>query len=149
MSRLKDVDDDWILRRLERWGQSSRMPFLGPEKAKIIQDIMQDVRPMVVVEVGTMCGYSAIKLAQALPPGAAHILLHVHLMIAHAATETSTSQASPGSDTYETSHSMLRVHCMLLRLVSLVLESMFVSWHLTQLCVSDTECGGHHHSARL
>jgi hypothetical protein len=108
MSRLKDVDDDWILRRLERWGQSSRMPFLGPEKAKIIQDIMQDVRPMVVVEVGTMCGYSAIKLAQALPPGAAHILLH--LMIAHAATETSTSQASPGSDTYESSHSMLRVH---------------------------------------
>ncbi len=24
MSRLKDVDDDWILRRLERWGKRVR-----------------------------------------------------------------------------------------------------------------------------
>ena len=70
MSRLKDVDDDWILRRLERWGKSSNMPFLGPDKAKIVQRIMKERKPQVVVEVGGMCGYSALRMAQALPQGA-------------------------------------------------------------------------------
>ena len=69
VSKLKEVDDEWILRRLERWGERSGMPFLGPEKGAILQEIVSDKAPRTVVEGGGMCGYSAIKLAQALPPG--------------------------------------------------------------------------------
>jgi hypothetical protein len=32
MSRLKHVDADWVLRRLERWGKRDNMPFIGPKK---------------------------------------------------------------------------------------------------------------------
>ena len=32
MSRLKHVDADWVLRRLERWGRRDNMPFIGPKK---------------------------------------------------------------------------------------------------------------------
>ena len=71
MSRLKEVDDEWIVRRLERWGEKDGMPFIGPDKADIIQGIVRDAAPRVVVEVGGMCGYSGLKLAQALPEGAA------------------------------------------------------------------------------
>ena len=70
MSRLKEVDDEWILRRLERWGRRDNMPFLGPEKAEIVKGIVHERRPRVAVEVGGMCGYSALRMAQALPPGA-------------------------------------------------------------------------------
>ncbi|MEW5302378.1 MAG: hypothetical protein WDW36_005171 [Sanguina aurantia] len=49
MSRLKEVNDEWILRRLERWGRQDDMPF-----------------PLLAVEVGTMAGYSAITIAQSL-----------------------------------------------------------------------------------
>lgn len=70
MSRLKEVDDEWILRRLERWGRRDNMPFLGPEKAALVQDVVRRRAPRCVVEVGGMCGYSGIKMAQALPPGA-------------------------------------------------------------------------------
>ncbi|WIA39476.1 hypothetical protein OEZ86_005574 [Tetradesmus obliquus] len=69
MSRLKEVDDDWIARRLERWGKRDGMPFLGPKKAAIIQQLLQQHQPQLAVEVGTMAGYSAIKIAQVLPPG--------------------------------------------------------------------------------
>ncbi|KXZ55204.1 hypothetical protein GPECTOR_3g348 [Gonium pectorale] len=69
MSRLKEVNDDWILRRLERWGRRDGMPFVGPAKGAILQRLMAERRPQLVVEVGTMAGYSALLMAQALPPG--------------------------------------------------------------------------------
>ncbi|GLC37907.1 hypothetical protein PLESTB_001503700 [Pleodorina starrii] len=69
MSRLKEVNDDWILRRLERWGRRDGMPFIGPAKGAILQQLVADKRPLLVVEVGTMAGYSALLMAQALPPG--------------------------------------------------------------------------------
>ena len=31
MSRLKPVDDDWIIRRLDRWGQKDLLPQMGPK----------------------------------------------------------------------------------------------------------------------
>ncbi|KAF6253956.1 S-adenosyl-L-methionine-dependent methyltransferase [Scenedesmus sp. NREL 46B-D3] len=69
VSRLREVDDDWIARRLERWGKRDGMPFLGPSKAAIVQQLVQQRQPRLAVEVGTMAGYSAIKIAQVLPPG--------------------------------------------------------------------------------
>eukprot|EP00892_Ulva_mutabilis_P007933 jgi/Ulvmu1/5511/UM023_0047.1 len=69
MSRLKEVDDEWIVRRLERWGRRDNMPFLGPDKSTLLQAVVRARQPRCVVEVGGMCGYSGIKIAQALPPG--------------------------------------------------------------------------------
>jgi hypothetical protein len=69
MSILKEVDDEWIIRRLERWGKKDNMPFLGPQKASILQDVIRERKPQLIVEVGGMCGYSAIKMAQVLPKG--------------------------------------------------------------------------------
>eukprot|EP00850_Spirogloea_muscicola_P015943 SM000126S26319 [mRNA] locus=s126:155769:157810:- [translate_table: standard] len=50
MSKLKPVDDEWIIRRLDRWGQQEFLPQIGPK-------------------VGSFTGYSAIKMAQAMPAG--------------------------------------------------------------------------------
>ncbi len=57
MSRLKDVDDEWILRRLERWGRKDGMPFLGPKKAEVVRRLVEGRKPRLAVEVGTMAGY--------------------------------------------------------------------------------------------
>ncbi|KAG2448509.1 hypothetical protein HYH02_006400 [Chlamydomonas schloesseri] len=69
MSRLKEVNDDWIVRRLERWGRRDGMPFVGPAKGAVLQQLVADKGPRLVVEVGTMAGYSALLMAQVLPPG--------------------------------------------------------------------------------
>lgn len=76
MSVLKEVDDEWILRRLERWGKKDNMPFLGPQKAGILQEIIRDKQPQLVVEVGGMCGYSALKMSQVLPKGVVSSVSH-------------------------------------------------------------------------
>jgi hypothetical protein len=58
------VDDEWILRRLERWGRRDGMPFLGPQKAGALKVLVAAKRPRVAVEVGAMAGYSAICIGQ-------------------------------------------------------------------------------------
>jgi predicted O-methyltransferase YrrM len=74
------VDDDWIARRLERWGKRDGMPFLGPKKAAILQQLVQQQQPQLAVEVGTMAGYSAIKIAQVGEAGAANAALAARLL---------------------------------------------------------------------
>lgn len=56
MSNLKEVNDEWILRRLERWGKRDGMPFLGPAKGALLQRLVADKAPKRIVEVGTMAG---------------------------------------------------------------------------------------------
>lgn len=49
------------------------MPFIGPKKGAILQELIRERRPRQVVEVGTMCGYSTLVMAQAMGPDA-HII---------------------------------------------------------------------------
>eukprot|EP00879_Flechtneria_rotunda_P009523 GHRR01009967.1.p1 GENE.GHRR01009967.1~~GHRR01009967.1.p1 ORF type:complete len:374 (+),score=67.81 GHRR01009967.1:945-2066(+) len=79
MSRLKEVNDEWILRRLERWGKRDGMPFIGKAKGAILQQLVQEQKPQLAVEVGTMAGYSAILIAQVLPEGGKLISLEKDL----------------------------------------------------------------------
>eukprot|EP00884_Botryococcus_braunii_P000550 jgi/Botrbrau1/10496/Bobra.0133s0099.2 len=85
MSRLKDVDDDWILRRLERWGRKDNMPFIGPKKGALLQSLVRQREPNLAVEVGSMAGYSALTIARALPPRARLIGMESDLLWALAA----------------------------------------------------------------
>ena len=45
-----------------------RMPFIGPEKGALLRQIIRERQPRQVVEVGSMAGYSALTMAQALGP---------------------------------------------------------------------------------
>lgn len=50
------VNDEWILRRLERWGRQDDMPFVGPKKGAILSSLVRNKQPLLAVEVGTMAG---------------------------------------------------------------------------------------------
>lgn len=64
--RLLQVDDAWIVKRLERFAARDGLPSLGPSKAVALQAVIRARRPCAVLEIGTLFGYSAIKMAQAL-----------------------------------------------------------------------------------
>lgn len=51
------------------------MPFVGPAKGALLQKLVRDRRPNLAVEVGTLCGYSALLMAQALPQQARLVTL--------------------------------------------------------------------------
>ena len=64
--RLLQVDDRWIVQRLERMAVADALPMLGRSKAEALQALVRTHRPRRVLEIGTFLGYSAIKIAQAL-----------------------------------------------------------------------------------
>ncbi|BDA41967.1 probable transmembrane O-methyltransferase homolog at C-terminar half [Coccomyxa sp. Obi] len=75
MSRLKEVNSDWIIRRLERWGRRDALPFIGPKKGALLQQLVREKQPRLAVEVGALCGYSTLLIAQAMSPDAQLISL--------------------------------------------------------------------------
>ncbi|CAL8339757.1 unnamed protein product [Lota lota] len=48
---------------------------VGDEKGTILDSIVCEVKPSVVLELGTYCGYSAVRIASMLPPNARLITL--------------------------------------------------------------------------
>lgn len=46
------------------------MPFVGPQKGAVLQRLVRDKAPRLAVEVGTLCSYSALLMAQAMAPEA-------------------------------------------------------------------------------
>ena len=55
-----------VLRRLERMAEKQFIPSIGPVKGKIITGIIQKYKPRSILEIGTLYGYSAILMADAL-----------------------------------------------------------------------------------
>lgn len=62
--------DDDFLRSLKEAAREAGFPpiWIAPEQASFIQILLKAARAREVVEVGTLAGYSAIRMARALPP---------------------------------------------------------------------------------
>jgi len=58
-----------VLREIERMGERNFIPVIGPEKGKILDDAIRASKPRRVLEIGTLIGYSAIRVARLLPRG--------------------------------------------------------------------------------
>jgi len=60
---------DIVLKEIEAIGERSFIPSIGPVKGKILADIVKKTKPMRILEVGALYGYSAILMAKSSPPG--------------------------------------------------------------------------------
>ncbi len=63
--------DDEALRDARRRAEAAGIPAIeiAPEDGALLALLVRLVRPALVVEIGTLFGYSAIWMARALPPG--------------------------------------------------------------------------------
>lgn len=43
---------------------------VGPKKGEIVDTVVRELRPSILLELGAYCGYSAIRMARLLPPSA-------------------------------------------------------------------------------
>jgi len=75
-SKLKPVDDDWILRRIDRWGVvetastgGNPLPTVGPAKGLILEQLVAQYEPRLIVDIGSFVGYAAIRMGRRQPPG--------------------------------------------------------------------------------
>ncbi len=64
-----------VLKALEREGEKNFLPIIGPEKGVFLDAAVRRAKPKRVLEIGTLVGYSAIRIGRLLPQGAKIICL--------------------------------------------------------------------------
>ncbi|MBI2126506.1 MAG: class I SAM-dependent methyltransferase [Thaumarchaeota archaeon] len=74
-----------VISEIEKQGQTSFLPVIGPKKGKILDDIVKGIKPKLVVEVGTFIGYSAIRMARLLPNDGKIFSIEIDKKYAHSA----------------------------------------------------------------
>ncbi|XP_072317933.1 transmembrane O-methyltransferase homolog [Eucyclogobius newberryi] len=63
-------DPDSILEAFDTWCTNVEfISNIGPKKGKILDRLLVDQSPLTVVELGTHCGYSTVRMARFLPLG--------------------------------------------------------------------------------
>jgi len=58
-----------ILAEIEKTARKEFLPSIGPIKGKIIEDVIKQYKPKMVLEIGTLHGYSAILIANIILSG--------------------------------------------------------------------------------
>jgi len=58
-----------VLRTIERVAPEEGLPIIGPTKGAILDELIRRHGPSSALEIGTLVGYSAIRIARLLPSG--------------------------------------------------------------------------------
>jgi catechol O-methyltransferase len=67
--RAGDLDD--VIRVIDEFCyEQSFMINVGDEKGELLDDALRRAGPQLILELGTYCGYSALRMARAMPEGA-------------------------------------------------------------------------------
>ena len=78
---------DEVLKEIERMTEDEFLPIIGPDKGKLLVDAFRKVKPKLVLEVGTLFGYSAILIGKELDSDAQITTIEIHATEAKKARE--------------------------------------------------------------
>ncbi|MEU2083458.1 class I SAM-dependent methyltransferase [Streptomyces albus] len=68
-ARAGDIDD--VIRAIDTYAyQQATLINVGDEKGLLLDAAVRRVRPRLLLELGTYCGYSALRMARVMPPDA-------------------------------------------------------------------------------
>ncbi len=78
---------DEVLRAIEREARRKHLPIIGPEKGRILVDLIRKIKPKRILEVGTLIGYSTILMGKELESKAEIITIEIDMEEAKIALE--------------------------------------------------------------
>jgi predicted O-methyltransferase YrrM len=58
-----------VLESLERLALQQGLPIIGPKRGQILDELVEEHQPKTILEVGTLVGYSAIRMGRHLKKG--------------------------------------------------------------------------------
>jgi predicted O-methyltransferase YrrM len=59
-----------VLKEIERMTERKFLPFVGPDRGRVLIETIRKIKPKGILEVGTLMGYSAILMGKELGSGA-------------------------------------------------------------------------------
>jgi caffeoyl-CoA O-methyltransferase len=75
-----------VLKNIQRISEKKFLPIVGPERGKILVDLIHACKPKRILEIGTLVGYSAVLMAKELASDAHLITIGIN------ADETETAR---------------------------------------------------------
>jgi predicted O-methyltransferase YrrM len=63
------LEPDELLRAVEVEARRRGLPIIGPSKGEFLDEVVTKHRPKRILEIGTLVGYSAIRMGRLLPKG--------------------------------------------------------------------------------
>ncbi len=85
MAYIRRVEE--ILRVIEQVSEKRNLPIIGPLKGKVLDDVVIQTKPKVILEIGTLVGYSAIRMSRFLPSGARIVCVEISKSFAEEAKD--------------------------------------------------------------
>jgi predicted O-methyltransferase YrrM len=73
---------DEVLTSIEREAPARGLPIIGPERGAFLEEVVRKHKPKRILEVGTLVGYSAIRMARSLGKGGRITCVEVNADIA-------------------------------------------------------------------
>jgi predicted O-methyltransferase YrrM len=67
-----------ILREIEEAAENRYLPIIGPDKGRYLAEEVRRIKPMYVLEVGTLIGYSAVLMGKEMPADSEIITIENH-----------------------------------------------------------------------
>jgi predicted O-methyltransferase YrrM len=78
---------DSVLKEIERMTERKFLPIIGPRRGRVLVDVILEIKPKRVLEVGTLVGYSAILMGKELGRDAHLTTIEIHEKVAEIARE--------------------------------------------------------------
>jgi predicted O-methyltransferase YrrM len=64
---MEEQDPDIVLKMIEEEARKEHLPIIGPVRGGVLDEVVKRYKPRNVIEIGTLVGYSAIRIARLLP----------------------------------------------------------------------------------
>jgi len=68
---------DKVLNSIEELANKKYLPIVGPEKGRVLMEVLREIKPKRVLEIGALIGYSTILMAKELENEARMITIEI------------------------------------------------------------------------
>ncbi len=78
---------DIVLKEIERMREKESLPIIGPNKGQVLVEVIREIKPKRILEVGTLVGYSAVLMGKELGNDGYLITIEIRAEMAKRAEE--------------------------------------------------------------
>jgi predicted O-methyltransferase YrrM len=76
-----------VLKEIERMAEKEFLPIVGPRKGQVLVQVIHEIKPKYVLEIGSFIGYSAVLIGKELESDALLVTIEIHVDEAKMARE--------------------------------------------------------------
>jgi predicted O-methyltransferase YrrM len=78
MTQMSVNNANLVLHEIEGQAENGFLPIIGPDKGRYLAEEVHKAKPMHVLEVGTLIGYSAILMGREMQAGSEIVTVEIH-----------------------------------------------------------------------